>query len=177
MIDKKFKNHFILDVEADGPHVLDYNMISFGLVNMVDHSLSFKGEVSPIHNNGGGNLIARNVSGVSWEDQYKFRLPHDVMPEAEEFILRNIVGNGRATIWSDNPAFDWQFFNAYIHRYAGDNCAGWSSRRIGDFYAGLQRKPFNHSGWKRYRKTKHTHCPVDDARGNAEAMIKILDKI
>jgi hypothetical protein len=27
---------------------------------------------------------------------------------------------------------------------------------------------------KRLRKTKHTHHPVDDAKGNAEALLKMM---
>ena len=29
--------------------------------------------------------------------------------------------------------------------------------------------------WKHLRITKHTHNPVDDARGNAEALLKMKD--
>jgi hypothetical protein len=31
------------------------------------------------------------------------------------------------------------------------------------------------SGWKKLRTTKHTHHPVDDAMGNAEALLKMRD--
>jgi hypothetical protein len=30
--------------------------------------------------------------------------------------------------------------------------------------------------FKHLRKTKHTHNPVDDARGNAEALLRIKDE-
>ncbi len=30
--------------------------------------------------------------------------------------------------------------------------------------------------FKHLRKTKHTHHPVDDARGNAEALLLIIEK-
>ena len=29
--------------------------------------------------------------------------------------------------------------------------------------------------WKKYRVTRHTHNPVDDARGNAEALLKFRE--
>jgi hypothetical protein len=32
------------------------------------------------------------------------------------------------------------------------------------------------ASFKRLRKTKHTHHPVDDARGKAEAMLQIKDQ-
>lgn len=76
---------------------------------------------------------------------------------------------------SDNPAFDWQFVNYYLHRYAGRNPMGWSARRIGDLYCGLHRDV--RASWKHLRKTRHDHNPLNDARGNAEALIAILEQI
>jgi len=77
---------------------------------------------------------------------------------------------------SDNPAFDWQWINYYFHHLLDKNPFGWSARRIGDFYAGLTRNFRNASNWKKFRITKHTHHPVDDAIGNAEAFKKIEEK-
>ncbi len=31
------------------------------------------------------------------------------------------------------------------------------------------------TGWKKYRVTRHTHNPVDDARGHAEALRKFKE--
>ncbi|MDA0772536.1 MAG: exonuclease, partial [Cyanobacteria bacterium] len=51
---------------------------------------------------------------------------------------------------------------------------GHSSTNLGSYYKGLVqnfKKNFKH-----LRTTKHTHAPVDDAIGNAEAMLKINDR-
>jgi len=32
-----------------------------------------------------------------------------------------------------------------------------------------------YSRWKHLRKTSHTHHPVDDAKGNAEALLKMKE--
>jgi len=77
-----WSRHFVLDVESDGPHPLDYNMISFGLVNLEDPSLTFLGELAPLHMNDGGIPAARAVSAVSWEEQLKFEHPKTVMEMA-----------------------------------------------------------------------------------------------
>ena len=48
---------------------------------------------------------------------------------------------------------------------------GFSSTNLGSLYKGMagdMRKSFKH-----LRKTKHTHHPVDDARGNAEALLQM----
>ena len=55
------------------------------------------------------------------------------------------------------------------------NPFGHSARRIGDLFAGFSRDVTKGSAWKRLRKTKHTHHPVDDARGNVEALLAMED--
>jgi len=92
----------------------------------------------------------------------------------DRFLKHN--SDGRPVFISDNPAFDWQFVNYYFHAYADENPFGFSARRIGDLYSGLL-KDWSASGkWKSLRKTAHTHDPVDDAKGNAEALIVMADK-
>lgn len=74
---------------------------------------------------------------------------------------------------SDNPAFDFQWISYNFWEYLNRNPFGWSARRIGDYYAGLTGNFRNASKWKKLRITKHTHNPVDDAMGNAEAFKRI----
>jgi hypothetical protein len=80
---------------------------------------------------------------------------------------------GRPVFVSDNVAFDWQFINYYLHKFTGSNPFGFSGRRIGDLYCGLVKDMGAGSAWKKLRKTPHTHNPVDDAKGNAEALVAI----
>jgi hypothetical protein len=167
------KNHYVLDVEADGPCPGLYNMISFGIVNVADPTLSFLGEVGPITCN--GDPAARAVSGISYEEQLKYDEPTRVMMQAVDWLAKS--SPGRVIFWSDNPAFDWQFWNYYCHLTMGANPAGFSARRIGDFDAGRRRQIFNTNAWKKRRKTPHTHNPVDDARGNAEALNWIISEL
>jgi hypothetical protein len=82
---------------------------------------------------------------------------------------------GRPVFVSDNPAYDWQFINYYFHRFLGRNPFGFSGRRIGDLYAGLVRDASKATEWKKYRVTAHSHNPVDDAKGNAEALKKFRE--
>ena len=79
----------------------------------------------------------------------------------------------RPIFWSDNPAFDWQWINWLMHTYEGRNPFGFSARRIGDLYAGCNGNIRDHSSWKKFRITKHTHDPLDDVRGNLEAFLEI----
>ena len=82
---------------------------------------------------------------------------------------------GRPIFISDNNGFDWQWINDGFWRHLGYNPFGHSSRRIGDFYAGVMKDFRAASKWKRYRITPHDHNPVNDARGNVEAFRKILE--
>jgi hypothetical protein len=40
-------------------------------------------------------------------------------------------------------------------------------------YAGMKMDTF--VKWKHLRKTRHTHHPVDDAKGNAEVLLQMKD--
>lgn len=161
---------FVVDVESDGPAPGLYSMISFGAV-LVDRDLNktFHGKVAPLP--GAGRIEeAAKVSGVSQEAHQAFESPEVVMPRFADWIA-STNKNGRPIFVSDNPAFDWQFINWYFHKYVGSNPFGFSARRIGDFYCGLRKDYF--ANWKQLRKTKHDHNPVNDAIGNAEALIQM----
>lgn len=161
---------FVVDVEADGPCPGEFSMVSLGAVK-VEPGLSktFYGEFRPVSNKWVPEALA--VSGFTREQTMGFQDPQVTMEQFAEWVLTN--NRGRAVFVSDNNGFDWQFVNYYFHRYLDGNPFGHSSRRISDFYAGLDRDWFATSKWKRFRKTKHTHNPVDDAVGNAEALMEI----
>lgn len=171
----KWIHHVVIDVESDGPCPGLYNMISFALVSLADPARGFLGHVAPILDHG-GIAQARAVSAVSFEKQRTFPKPEAVMDEARIW-LDDLTSGKRPIFWSDNPAFDWQFWNWYCHRFLGANPAGFSARRIGDLDAGRRGEPLNTNGWKKRRLTPHTHNPLDDARGNAEALRWILSQM
>lgn len=160
----------VVDVESDGPIPGEFSMICFGAV-VVDDALdkTFYGEVAPISDR--TNLAAAAISGISRAKHETFESPEIVMARFADWITANT--KGRPIFVSDNPAFDWQFINYYFHKYTGTNPFGYSARRIGDLYCGLQRNAY--AQWKHLRKTRHTHHPVDDARGNAEALLAMQE--
>jgi hypothetical protein len=96
------------------------------------------------------------------------------MIKFKDWILANSVG--RPVFISDNLAYDWQWINWYFHTYTEGNPFGFSGRRIGDIYCGMMKNMSLNGDWKRkLRKTRHTHNPVDDAMGNAEALLSMQD--
>ena len=157
----------IVDVEADGPIPAEYSMVCFGAV-LFDEALdkSFYGQTRPISERFLPEALA--VSGFSREQHLAFDDPMAVMEAFAGWLEER--PRGRPVFVSDNLAFDWQFINYYFHRYLGRNPFGFSGRRIGDLYAGLVKDARKASEWKKLRVTPHTHNPVDDARGNAEAL-------
>jgi hypothetical protein len=159
-------SYIVVDIEADGPIPGDYSMICFGAV-IVNESLdkTFYGKLKPISDNYNPKALA--VSGFSREETLQFDNPLDVMLQFEKWIEENSIG--RPIFVSDNNGFDWMFICWYFHHFLKQNPFGYSSRRIGDLYCGLVKDAYTQ--WKRLRKTEHTHNPVDDAKGNAEALL------
>jgi len=161
---------FVVDVESDGPAPGLYSMISFGAVLVTeDLATTFHGKVAPLP--GASRLEeAAMISGTTKELHSTYDNPAVVMANFKNWITK-VNKNGSPVFVSDNPAFDWQFINWYFHKFLGSNPFGFSARRIGDFYSGL-RKDYKAS-WKHMRKTGHDHNPVNDAKGNAEALIQM----
>jgi len=142
-------------------------MVCFGAVLFDDRlDQSFYGKTRPISDRFVREALA--VSGFSREQHLAFDDPKEVMEKFAAWLALHT--KGRPVFVSDNVAFDWQFLNYYFHRFVGNNPFGFSGRRIGDLYAGLVKDASKATEWKKYRVTAHTHNPVDDARGNAEAL-------
>jgi len=161
---------FLVDVEADGPIPGDYSMVSLGAV-LVTPSLdrTFYGRLRPISDKWIPQALA--VSGHDREQTLGFDDPADVMQRFAAWIHR--CGQGRPVFVSDNNGFDWQFVNWYFHHFMGRNPFGHSSMNLGSLYKGLVRDV--RLSFKHLRKTTHNHHPVDDARGNAEALLAMVD--
>lgn len=163
--------NIVVDIEADGPCPGLYSMVSFGAV-IVEPELNrtFYGQMAPISAKWIPDALA--VSGFTREETLGFDDPMTVMTSFSLWAMTE--STGRPYFWSDNNGFDWQFINYYFHAYVGINPFGHSSANINSLYKGLVKN--TRKNFKHLRKTKHTHHPVDDAKGNAEAMLAIADK-
>ena len=169
---------FSVDVESDGPCPGLYSMVNFGACVVTDNpqNYTFYGETAPISNSFLPEAL--NVSGKTREQHLNFQSPEKTMREFADWINKICdIGRARATLISDNPAFDWQFINYYFHKFLGDNPFGFSARRIGDIYSGLGQNFYIANKWKSLRKTTHDHNPVNDAIGNAEALLYFRDRL
>jgi hypothetical protein len=76
---------------------------------------------------------------------------------------------------SDNNGFDFMFVSWYFWHFLRRNPFGHSSTNLGSLYKGLAKDVL--VNFKHLRRTKHTHNPVDDAMGNAEALLHMRDTL
>jgi hypothetical protein len=164
--------YIMVDVEADGPIPGDFSMICLGAI-VVEPSLerTFYGKLRPVSE--AWREDALRVSGFSREETLQFDDPATVMRQFAEWI--GSVTTGRPIFVADNNGFDWQFVNWYFHHFTEGNPFGFSSMNLGSLYKGLVKdvsKSFKH-----LRRTRHSHHPVDDARGNAEALLRLRDEL
>lgn len=162
-----------VDVEADGPCPGLYSMVCFGAV-IVEPGLdrSFYGQTAPVGPEWDDEALA--VSGISRSLHLTLPAPLTTM-RAFDAWMRECVGDSKPTMISDNPAFDWQFINFYMHKYCGGNRLGHSARRIGDLYCGMERDMNKNQEWKAKYRSGHDHDPVNDARSNAKALLAMAD--
>lgn len=162
-------SYFMVDIESDGPIPGDYSMICFGAI-LVEPGLtrSFYGQLRPI--SGKWLPDALQVSGFTREQTLQFDDPATVMTRFADWLAEH--ASYRPFFISDNNGFDWQFINWYFHHFTGSNPFGFSSTNLGSLYKGLIKDTFQN--FKHLRTTPHTHHPVDDARGNAEALLAMV---
>jgi len=166
-------SYFVVDVESDGPIIGINSMVCFGIVKVTEElDKTFYGQIKPV----GSTWIesALSVSGFTREEHIKFPEPVVTMDDCYWWITENNT-HGHPILMSDNNGYDASWLNYYFLMYApkGKNPFGWSSRRIGDLYCGMMND--SKASWKHLRITKHTHHPVDDARGNAEALLAMKE--
>jgi hypothetical protein len=158
-----------VDVESDGPYMPEYSIVCFAAV-VVEPTMSktFYGKLKPISDKWNPDALA--ISGFSREEHLTFDEPEKVMNDFAEWLKINSKGSPIGI--SDNNGFDFGVcLNYYFHKYYGSNPFGWSSRRIGDLFCGVERDMWYR--WKKHRITSNTHNPIDDCKGNVEVLLHL----
>jgi hypothetical protein len=165
-------SYIMVDIESDGPVPGDYSMVLIGAV-LVKEPLdqTFFGRLKPISEKYLEDAL--KVTKLTRKETLQFEDPKETMTLFKHWILDH--SEGRPIFISDNNGFDWQFVNWYFHHFLGENPFGYSSQNLGSLYKGLVKDV--HQNFKHLRITKHTHHPVDDAKGNAEALITLNQKM
>jgi hypothetical protein len=132
-------------------------------------SKTFYGQLRPISDRWIPEVLA--VSGFTREQTLASPEPEPVMRQFARWLAGQC--GARAMFISDNNEFDRQFINLCFHHFIGSNPFGFSSTNLGSLYKGVVRDTTQN--FKHLRKSSHTHYPVDDAKGNSEALLAIKD--
>ncbi len=160
--------YIVVDVESDGPIPSKFSMVSFGAI-LVNETLdqSFYGKLRPISDHFLPEALA--VSGHTREETMMFDEPEIVMQNFANWL--RIVATDKPIFISDNNGYDWMFICWYFHHFLGSNPFGHTSQNLGSLYKGIVKDM--QQNFKHLRKTTHSHHPVEDAKGNAEALISM----
>ena len=168
-------SYFIIDVESDGPLLGVNSMVCFGAIKLqenLENAPTFYAKTRALEN---GRFDAETlaISGFSREEHEQFPWFGKSFIDFDEWINENNT-SGKPVLLSDNNGYDASWINWYFIQSGLKNPFGWSSRRIGDMFCGFFKN--DRYAWKKHRITKHNHDPVDDARGNAEAMLWLVNQ-
>lgn len=164
-----------VDVESDGPAPGEnlYSMVSLGAV-VVEPRLdrSFYAEMKPISENYSSEAL--DVNGFTRQQTMGFIEPSIIIPQFAMWLnkIKDSDHEHRIRFISDNNGYDWMFVCWYLHRFYGSCPFGWSSSNINDLFKGLNTD--HYTSFKHLRTVKHTHNALDDAMGNAGALLKIF---
>ncbi len=165
-------SYVMVDVESDGPCPGKHSMVCFGAV-VVRPGLkdTFYGRTRPVSDLWIPEALA--ISGISREEHETFPEPQVAMREFDEWLKQ--VSKGRPRLVSDNNGFDYQWINWYFHTFLDHSPFGHSSANLGSLYKGLVKDDF--TNFKHLRQTVHDHNPVNDAIGNAEALLHMKEEM
>ena len=167
-------SYFFIDCESDGPIPGDYSMISFGAVMVKANGnldTTFYGKLKPISEKWIPEALA--VSGHTREETLTFEDPKKVMMDFGNWVMDH--SEGRPMFISDNNGYDFMMIHWYFWHFTGGDPFGHSSTNLGSLYKGLVMD--TGKNFKHLRKTKHTHNPIDDAKGNAEAFLHMVNNM
>ena len=168
-------NRFImLDVESNGPIIGHHSMISYGLVSVGNPEINHYQELAPISDHYVPEALA--ISGFEFEETQAFQSPESAVNKTLAWLkeLKHNLGDAPLILWSDNPGYDFGWLNYYLLRYGGVNPFGHSCRSVPELWCGQRGNIRDRKGWRKFKRTKHTHNALDDAKGNAEALAHIL---
>ena len=167
---------FIVDIEADGPIPGDYSMVEIGAVKLTENlDNTFYIDIKPMATNFMPSAL--ESIGKTREETLKFtHTPAHAMFLFKKWIEENNKEGTRPMLFSDNNGFDFMFTHWYFVHFLGNDPFGWTSRNLQDIFRGMKMN-MKDRGFKKMRDTKHDHSPVNDAKGNSEALIKMINNL
>lgn len=174
------KRVFVVDVEGAGPSPMSGVMTEFGIVD-VESRQWFHGvlwDAEPHPDNPAKPVPSKENTGYSigysqfdlQNGAYRStKTPKEVFLAAEKWV--KTLADGRSPVLaSDNNGYDGMWMTCGFDEHGIASPFGFTSRRIGDYAAGLGGDFMMSSKWKSLRDVPHTHRSHEDAQGNAGAL-------
>lgn len=173
---------FVVDVETDGPDTTQHSLFWFGAVVLTEAlDATFEGRMRPIHDTYLEPALA--VSGKRRNEILTWPAPELVMLRFAQWVRTHTRPGTTPQVWSDNNGYDLKWLNLYLDRFSQySDLLGHSSRNLSGRHQGLVEgarfagRPLPRrlqKSFKGLRITPHDHNPVNDALGNAEALLAL----
>lgn len=169
--------YFSVDIEAAGPIVARYSMLSLGACVVGFPNKSFYVELKPISRE--AVPAALEISGFDLENLARTgKAPETAMREFRSWV--ETCAEGKKPVFVGfNATFDWQFVNWYLVNFVGENPFGFGGIDIKSYYMGKLGVTWSQTASSqlphRYRPdTVQTHNALDDARAQASIFEKLL---
>jgi hypothetical protein len=169
------------DVEATGPNFAKHNMYQLGYVPMLADGTIFPGKAIDLlfrtkyHYAATLAFLKRDL-GLTPEilqarpTAIKPRLAIEMFADDISDLMKS-TSTKDVVFLSDNLAFDWGYIHFYCWHYLGHNPLGYAGRDIPSISMGM----YGARGfWEKFRTEDHTHGGLEDARGNAGAVVHTI---
>ena len=167
-----------VDVEAAGPNLSQYSLLSIGACLVADPQRTFYVELQPVNDNFTPEALA--VSRLSLEELAERGLPPaEAMARFETWLAAEVPAGRQPIFVAFNAPFDWMFVNDYFHRFLGHNPFGHAALDLKAFYMGLigvhwSETTMRHVAVRYLSKRQLTHHALRDAQDQAESFQKML---
>lgn len=169
------------DVEATGPNFARHNMYQFGYVPLLADGTLFPGRSIDLlfrtkYHYPRTLAFLKHDLGLTPEilqarpTAIKPKLAMEMFADDISDQLK-ITSAKEAVFLSDNLAFDWGYMHFYFLTYLRINPLGYAGRDIPSISMGMYG---SRGVWERYRTEDHTHGGLEDARGNAGAVVHMI---
>ena len=171
--------YLVGDVESDAaaPGVVSKNydfgqtlgsMFEFAVVDL-ETDRSFYGQLKPISEYYEEDRLT--ACGRTREETMLFPQAQKTMNDFVRWL--ESFGGSKIKYYSDNNGYDWMFMCWYLITFTEHNPMGHNSHNIADLYQTVHKKgPLS---FVHLKTQPHTHHPLDDARGNAGALRKMIE--
>jgi ribonuclease T len=168
-----------VDVEASGPTPSTGSMLSIGACPVDDLQNGIYLELKPLPDLPWSD-VAEAVHRLERAHLERHGLePSEAMATFDAWVTA--VADGRQPVFVGfNAPFDWMFVADYFERYLGRNPFGISALDLKAYYMGRDRIASWAETSSRYVEqrytvtTPHSHNALDDARGQAELALLLL---